>query len=383
MKTARRWIKRAALALAALLLLFALFLVATPQGRTAARTAGLVLQILPDFPVKPLPWFTADPERIRTTYPVGEGETQADIYRVTGEDPQAAVVLFLGVNPAGRDDERVVNLANGLARAGFVVLVPWSENMVNKRVDPTDIELLVEAFEFLKSQDYVDPSRMGGAGFCVGSSLLTVAAADARIRDDVAFINFFSGYYDVNDFLRQFAAGQTFYDGTVEAWDPNSLTKEVFTHLLIDGLPDLAEREVLSRHFISGESLTASERAGLSGPADAVYELLSGPTLEETNALLERLSPSTQQTMARLSPSNYVNDVRAELYIMHDREDDLAPVEESRRLADATAGRDGGRYTEFSFFSHVDPGEQVGWLAMIRESSKLFVHLYSIVRIAS
>jgi dienelactone hydrolase len=365
------------------LVLLAAVTVVTPQGRAAAKTVGFVIQVVPNFPIKPLGWFTGDPVREAVTYPAGSLTAQADEYRIPDGNPRAAVVLFLGVNPAGRDDERVVNLASGLARAGFVVLVPWSENMAANRVDPADIDLLVGAFEYLKSRGYVDPERIGGGGFCVGSSMLLVAAADPRIRDDVAFVNFFSGFFDARDFLAQFATKTSYFGDEREPWDPDSLTERVFTRLLIEGLPDSGEEEALARHFIDGGPLDPAVRASLSDPADAVYRLLTGPSLEETGALIDRLPAGVQQTMTELSPSTYIDDLRADLLIMHDREDDLAPVEESRRLRQAVAGRDNVRYTEFSFFSHVDPGKRVGIFGLIGESIKLYRHLYSVVRIAS
>jgi hypothetical protein len=65
---------------------------------------------------------------------------------------------------------------------------------------------------------------------------------------------------------------------------------------------------------------------------------------------------------------------------MHDREDQLVPSYESRRLFDVVDGRGNTYYTEFSFFSHVDPTEQVGFTGYITEGFKLFLHLYNVFR---
>ena len=378
----RRWLKRIALALLAALVVGSLLVAVTPQGRSSAKTAGLVLQVVPGFPVKPLSWFTDEPVRTAVVYPTGARSTEADIYRIPDRKQRAALVLFLGVNPAGRDDERVVNLASALARAGFVVLVPWSENMVAKRVSPADVEMLVAAFQYLGGLDGVDPRRIGGSGFCIGSSLLVVAASDPRISADVSFINFFSGFYDGRDYLKQFAARRTFYDGTEEPWEPDRLTTEVFTLLLIESLSLPSERDALDGHFTGGRPLSEAEVRGLSSEARAVHGLLSGTTLEEAEALLREVPQRLTEAIDALSPSKHLDGLSARLLIMHDREDTLAPVEESRRLADAMAARGDVRYTEFSFFSHVDPGQGVGPIGLLTESFKLYQHLYTVVRIA-
>ncbi len=379
----RRWLKRIGLGLLAAVAVLSFVTVATPQGRASAKTAGLVLQVVPGFPVKPLSWFTDRPVRTAVEYPAGARSAEADIYRVPDREQRAALVLFLGVNPAGRDDERVVNLASALARAGFVVLVPWSENMVAKRVSPADVEMLVAAFQYLVGLDYVDRARIGGGGFCVGSSLLVVAASDPRISADVSFINFFSGFYDGRDYLKQFAARQTFYDGSEEPWEPDKLTTEVFTLLLIESLSLPSERDALEGHFAGSRPLSEAEVRRLSSEARAVHGLLSGTTLEGAEALLSEVPQRLLDAIDALSPSKHIEGLSARLLIMHDREDALAPVEESRRLADAVAARGDVRYTEFSFFSHVDPGEGVGPLGLLTESFKLYRHLYAVVRTAS
>ena len=65
---------RAALALAVIGALMVVFAVVTPQGRTAAKTAGLVFQVLPAIPAKPLEWYTADPLREEVSFPQAQGE---------------------------------------------------------------------------------------------------------------------------------------------------------------------------------------------------------------------------------------------------------------------------------------------------------------------
>ena len=380
----RRWLKRIGVGLLAGFAILAVVTVVTPQGRASARTAGLVLQVVPGFPVQPLGWFTDEPVRTAVEYPAGARLAEADIYRIPDRRQRAALVLFLGVNPAGRDDERLVNLASGLARAGFVVLVPWSENMVQKRVSPSDVEMLVAAFQYLGGLDGVDPARVGGSGFCVGSSLLVAAAADPRISADVSFINFFSGFYDGRDYLKQFAARRTFYKGTEEPWAPDPLTTEVFTLLMVESLSLPSERAALDAHFGGSQPLSEAEVRELSTEAQAVHGLLSGTTLEEAEALLLQVPQRLTDAIDALSPSQHLEGLSARLLIMHDREDALAPVEESRRLADAMAAQGGDvRYTEFSFFDHVDPGARVGTIGLLRESWKLYLHLYTVVRTAA
>ena len=84
--------------------------------------------------------------------------------------------------------------------------------------------------------------------------------------------------------------------------------------------------------------------------------------------------------MDRISPSRYVNDIQAELLVLHDRDDQLVPSAESRRLAAAMQERGGVRYTELLSFEHVRPTSGTGVWRLIREGFKLYRHMYGVMR---
>ena len=355
----------------------------TPQGRTAFKTALFVPQILPAVPIKPQQWFISDPVREEVSYSSPYGQGVADVYRIADGKKRAGVLLFLGVNPAGRDDERVVNLSEALARAGFVVMIPWSPSMIEKRIDLREIDNLISAFKYLKAQDYVDPKRVGMGGFCVGASIAAVAASHPSISHQVAFLNFFGGYYDAQDLLRQISSRNSLYNGNIEPWQPDTLTSEVFINQLIESLEDPIEREALSRRFLEKIDADGLSPQELSPEARAIFKLLSGVPIEDTNSLIKQLPARLLDELDKISPSTSIGNLKARVMIMHDREDDLVPSEESRRLADALSSRGNFYYTEFSFFQHVDATRSVGGLTYLKEGFKLYLHMYNIIRVAS
>lgn len=358
---------------------------ATAQGRTAVETLLFIPQVVPSVPVKPQTWFAPDPVRSAVAYPTadGAGAGAADLYAPAGEGVHSGVLLFLGVNPAGKDDPRVVNLAEGLARAGMVVLIPWSDDMTEKRVSPDDVDSLVRAYEYLLSLDRVDAERSGMGGFCVGASFVAVAAADPRVRDRVRFVNFFGGYYDARDLVAAVVSESRFDGDDVRAWTPAALSQEVVAAHLIDGVTRADEREMLASAFITQDAaLSESEASTLSAEARAVYRMLSGgaKTPREARGLIAELSDASQAKLAAISPSSALGDLSARVLIMHDREDALVPSEESRRLAAALAERGDLHYTEFSLFRHLDPTRAVSPPVYAREIFKLYAHMYRVLR---
>ena len=358
-------------------LLTAFILSWTPQVRATARALGFVAQVLPTVPVKPAEWFTATPERREITYPLNDGGIgTADLYLPAGRGKHSAVLFFLGVNPAGKNDERVVNLGTALARTGTVVMIPWSERMAQRRIGAQEIDDLVSGFEHLRSLEMVDGDEVGMAGFCVGASLMMVAAQDERVRDDVKVVNSFAGYYEAKDLIASVVANRRFYKGDSQAWKPDNLSIEVVRTHLLESIDDADERDRLSRAIEDVSELPE----GLSPDAQLVYDILNASDLDEARRLIESLPSDSLDTLRRISPSTEIENLHAKLLVMHDRQDSLVPSEESRRLVDALQSRGDVHYTEFSFFEHLDPSTRVGYFELAREGGKLFLHIYRIMR---
>ena len=359
-----------------------------PQRRAVVRSVLFVIQVLP-LPMKPQEWFSRQPVREAVTFPLSQGEGSADIYRIPDGKVRAGVLVFLGIITAPRDDHRVVNLGNALARAGFVAMFPWSSSMMGKRLNPLEPDNQVRGFQHLVGLEYVDPSRAGMGGFCVGASMCLVAASDPRISDTVSFVSSFGCYYDMGDLIKQISTHKSFYGAGAEPWDTNHLSQEVMAYQLINGLEG-TERETLSRIFIEEQSAEVPPIDGLSTGGRAVYRLLASAaapegqrvSLEEAVGLFQALPSGLREDQRRVSPSAHVDNLKARVLIAHDREDTLVPVEESRRLADALSARKGIHYTEFSFFSHVTPNKKVPPLTFAKEAFKLFRYVYSFIRVA-
>ena len=310
-----------------------------------------------------------------------EGSGIADLYMPAGDGAHGAVLLFLGVNPAGRDDPRVVGLAEGLAQSGVIVMIPWSETMTEKKVSANEIDSLVHAYTYLLARERVDPERSGMGGFCVGASFATVAAQDHRIRDRVQFVNFFGGYYDASDLTASVISSSRFYGDVIEPWSPARLSVEVVASHLIDGLPDSGERALLERVFVERDAIVdESVLLTMTAEAQAAHRLLSGVSLPEAQELISQLPDSMRTKLDAISPATRIQDLNARVLIMHDREDKLVPSEESRRLSDALSERGGIYHTEFSLFQHVDPTRPVSPPIYAREIFKLYLHMYNVLR---
>ena len=106
---------------------------------------------------------------------------------------------------------------------------------------------------------------------------------------------------------------------------------------------------------------------------------------EEVDEVVADLSPATATFFRDISPSTGIDNLEARVLIMHDTADKLVPPEESRRLA-AAMDDENIYHTEFSFFQrqiqvHAGDAGDVGPWDYVREASKLYMHMYNIMRI--
>ena len=370
------FLKKTGLTVLLALIALTIFLGASHEGRAAVKTTLFIPHVF-NAGVKPLNWFTPDPVVERVAFPIPGGAGAGDIYRPPGDGPYAAVLLFLGVAPAGSDDPRVVRLGDALARSNMVTLFYWSPIMADGRMEPEDVDNLVAAFQYLSAQDYVDDTRVGMGGFCVGASFSIMAASEEPIRDHVTFVNAFGPYFDMRDLIGAISSGTKSYGNETLSWEPDKLSRKVFITHLTQDLPE-TESRLLQNAFLDNASPEIAIQ-DLSPQGKAVYSLLKGVPPEEVKTHLAQIPQRTQERAALISPNQRLDGLRAPLLIMHDREDDLVPAFESRRLRDALEPRGNARYTEFGLFDHVTPDIRLGLWDTSKELVKLFRHLHSIL----
>ena len=369
-----------------LILIILGILIATPQARNSIKAALFIPQILPAIPVKPLEYVSGTPIRKKITFKSSQGISEADIYFPSGNGIHAAVVFFMGIVPPDREEERIVALAEGLARTGMIVLIPWLDTQAENRLVVTDIEVLVDAFLHLQNHERVDRKRVGMGGICTGASMAVVAAQSHRINEEVAFINSFAGYFDAFDLVKSAATSTRFDDSETYEWTPDHLTKSLVNSHLIEGARDI-DKQILNGIVDTG-SWNQDEHDSLSLGGKAVLTLLSNPTLPEADEAIMNLNDETYSFLSAVSPSTNMDLLKADVLLMHDLHDKLVPPEESRRFANAVIKNGRNVYhTEFSLFQnavqvHKDETEQIGRLNFVKQAFKLYKHMYKIMSLS-
>jgi len=350
----------------------------TQPIRAMFKAAVFFLKVFPMLPSQPIDWVTKPPMVEKVRYPTCIGYAEGDLYKPPAGGPHPGIVVCLGVVPFAVDHPQVPILGKALARAGFAALLYWSPAMRDFRLDPEDIENISLAYHWLVKQPYVDPARSGLLGTCVGGSFALMAAGQPLIRDQVAFLSAYAPYSSLWMFSRDVASATRSNGNEREPWEVDPLTYKVFVHSMTAFLEPT--EAAWFRDVFAKRGADPADRI-LSTDGQVVYSLLTARDEIEAETALHNLPPILQDHLATLSPMNYLKDIRAPLIVLlHDRGDQVIPVDESRRLYAALDGNARVHYTEMQF-QHLDPVKaRLPLFRLLRELGKFFRAVYPMFR---
>jgi dienelactone hydrolase len=330
----------------------------------------------------------ADPIVEPVTFRAGAKTIVADVYRPTGEGPHPGIVLNHGVADLGKDDPRLVNFADAVARAGYVALVPEFENLKGFRVRPSDVDEVIAAFEYLAGHPDVDPERVGLFGFSYAGGLAVLAASDARIADRVRFCFLLGGYYDLENVVTYMTTGMYREDGGWEYLEPRNSGRWAFLINSADLIENEADREALveianARWDDPGAEVAALVES-LGEEGRQAYDLMVNEDPELTRPLIEGLSPRVREYFEALTLEGQIDRLRAHLIIGHGRDDNLIPYTESLLLAENIPEGASVHLAILESFQHVDlelgGGEGIGaFFASVAEVGRLFSITYDLL----
>ena len=383
--TSLSWLARAVLL--ALLLLGAL-LSLLPTGRAALRGTLLVPAVL--LPNKQTPLTVSGSAVRHTTMEISarSGPVYLDIYEPDDATPplpgaREGVVVIPGIGDE-RKDSQLINLSVSLAREGIVVMDLTTPALIEKRLDPDDVDAVVQAFQTLARHPSVGAGRAGILGVSGGGDLGMLAAADPRIRDQLGFMMLFGGYYDATSLLRDFGRRALDVDGKLQPWTPNPVPVEALARTIAPTLSVGEGKLLVGALKEGGKPLTAAQLASLSPGALAAYHLLHGDDPAHVDANIAALSPAMQRDLVALSPSAVLGDIRAPIYLLHDRNDTYVPFTESRAFAAALVKANHPHdFVELNIFAHVEVKYGQGIGPLVGDGARLFGILTELLQHAS
>ena len=319
-------------------------------ARVALQTLLLLPALFPTAPFDPLARFVGEPvaEHQSATYAAGTIETQVFVPPTSGRHP--AVVLLLGAGDLPRSDV-AVHFAEDLARLGILVSLPEPSGMLAEHLSFDEVDAVRVSVDDLLARSDVDPDHVGLVGLSASGGLSIVAAGQPDLRDRIRFVNSFGSYADTLSLLVDVASHSILVDGEVRNWLPEPRTVEVVSNALSDAGAAEADRD----------------------------ELLAMPSRDRASQIVADFSLDVRERLQRLSPTSYMSQIHAHIYLMHDVDDPFVPFTQSQELVARAPPGLVTRYTQFSIFAHVIPEKPVPWQTFVPDLWRLFWHVHAVL----
>lgn len=372
----------------ALLFVVGFFLSVVPLGRAVTRGALLLPEVVTASEPGPLKLLNESVQHSQTTVPSPGGTVYLDVYAPTTSAPpvpgaREGLLIIPGVGD-NRNVPQLINLSESLAGAGMVVMDMTTPTLLSYDLSRQDADAVVQAFKALARWPGVGSNRIGILGFSAGGALGCFAAADPRIRDQVAFITLFGGYFNATSLLRDVGKRALTVDGRMQPWHPQDVPLQVLANVIADVLSP-SDGSLLMNAFAPGATpLTSDQLAQLSPEAAAAYHLLAGDEPDQVDANLAALSPQLRALLNDLSPSQVIDKIHATIYLLHDRNDQFVPFTESRDFAAALARiHHSYEFAEFGIFQHVEVRSGLGAGQIVGDAANLLRILSELLLVGS
>jgi pimeloyl-ACP methyl ester carboxylesterase len=308
----------------------------------AQADAVVVLSAVLETPV--LTWVVervTDEPRIEDAVVAG---VPAAVVRPGGSGPWPVIVFVNGVTPRGRGHPDVRALARGLARAGYLVVVPDPPGLADGEITARTLAATTAVANEATALSDAREGRVGFLGVSVGGSLALVAAADPRLAGRVTVVAAIAPYAGLTDVLRLATIGSYAADGRLVRYDSAGYLTLVAARSLVASLTSARERHELLAALPTtdevGENppdplagLRGRPRRGLSPHARAVLALLLNRDPARFDELYAALPPDVRTANARLSPRTTAARLRAPVELASAPEDKYFPLAASEELA--------------------------------------------------
>jgi putative flippase GtrA/acetyl esterase/lipase len=282
----------------------------------------------------------------------------ATVYRPRGEGPWPAAIVLNGATPLGNRHRAVQRLGAGLARAGFLAVLPELPGLEEGEVDAPTAEATFAVAATVAVHRDVRGGRVALLGVSTGAGLAVLAASDDRLRSRVSVVAAVAPFADLRLVLRLATTGVYESGGRLRPYRTVPLLRRAVARSLAAALPDAHDRELLlswlptngdeTRDPLGPVPADVLDRLGPDGRA--VVQVLANRDPERFDALFTQLPPAIHELVELLSPGRRPLEIEAPVELVTAPDDGYFPLGEAERLA---ATLPGARLTVTSALEHV------------------------------
>jgi pimeloyl-ACP methyl ester carboxylesterase len=266
----------------------------------------------------------------------------ATVVRPGGHGPWPALIFVNGLTPLGRFHPKVEALARGLARAGYLVVVPDLPGLRRAEVTERTLAATIAVTRAVARRSDVRHGRVGLIGVSAGASLALLSAERPGVAERVSLVAGIAPYADLRDVLRLATTGVYAENGRLVGYEADRFLLLATARTLIANLPPGDDRSRLlaalpgngsgARNPLAG---IAADGAELRPAARAALALLRNRVPRRFDRLYARLPADVRAAIRHLSPIAGVSRLRARVELVSSPHDAYFPLAEPRRLVAA------------------------------------------------
>jgi pimeloyl-ACP methyl ester carboxylesterase len=278
---------------------------------------------------------------VLTREPIIEDTTFAGrpalVAKPTGEGPWPAILFVNGTIPEGRTYPEVQDLASGLARAGYLVVVPDLPGLTTDEITEETVSSTVEMARAVADRPDAREARVGLIGVSTGATLSLLAAEDPGLSERLSVVAGIAPYTDIRTILSIATTGHYREGEEYVPYDADPFLSYVIARSMFAALPSGEDRDELRAELegvdrsdpdpLSG--LRSRPTEDLSPEARSVVELLANEDPERFDELYSALPPEIRASMERLSPLAGDEQIEAPVELASGYRDRYFPVSES------------------------------------------------------
>jgi pimeloyl-ACP methyl ester carboxylesterase len=257
-----------------------------------------------------------------------------------GEGPWPALLFVNGTVPEGRTLSEVQNLARGLARAGYLVVVPDLPGQRNDEITEETGSSALEAARATADQPDACDGRVGLVGVSTGATLALLTAQEPELSERVTVVSGIAPYTDIRTVLNIATTGHYRSGEEYVPYEADPLLSYIVARSVVAALPPGEDRERLRSELEEVDRLDPDPLAGLrerptddlSSEARRVVELLANEDPERFDELYAAFPPEVRASIERLSPLAGDEQITVPVEIASGSQDKYFPVSESFAL---------------------------------------------------
>ncbi len=258
-----------------------------------------------------------------------------------GEGPWPALLFVNGTTPEGRTLPQVQNLARGLARAGYLVVVPDLPGLRSDEVTEETASSTLEAARSVADQPDACSGRVGLIGVSTGATLALLAAQNPEMSERVSIVAGIAPYTDIRTVLNIATTGHYWNGEEYVPYKADPFLSYVIARSVVAALPPGEDRDKL-RAELEGidrqdpdplAELRTHSTEDLSPEARRLIEMLTNEDPERFDEFYRALSERIRKDLTKLSPLAKDEQLAAPVELASGPQDKYFPVSESFALA--------------------------------------------------